>query len=69
MSYVWGGLIVAVGVFLFVSALTKSEFVVYKLLTARSRILWKEHVHKFYIVASLLAVVFGILVATGVIGK
>ena len=69
MSYVWGGLIVAVGIFMFVSAVTKSEFVVYKLLTARSRILWKEHVHKFYIVVGLLVVVFGILVAFGVIGK
>ncbi len=68
MNYVWGGLIVAVGIYLFVSAVMKSEFIVYKLLTARSRILWKEHVHKFYTVAGVLVVVFGILVALGVIG-
>ena len=47
MSVVWGGLIVAVGIFLFVSAVRKSEFIVYRLLVARSRILWKEHVHQF----------------------
>ena len=69
MSYVWGGFIAAVGIFLFVNAARKSEFIVYKLLTARSRILWKEHVHKFYMVVGVLVVFFGILVALGVIGK
>ena len=69
MSFVWGGLIVAVGIFLFVSAVRKSELIVYRLLVARSRILWKEHVHQFYKVVGVLVVVFGVLVALGVIGK
>ena len=69
MSFMWGGLIVVVGVFLFVSAVRKSEFIVYRLLVGRSRILWKEHVHQFYTVVGVLAVVFGVLVALDLIGK
>jgi divalent metal cation (Fe/Co/Zn/Cd) transporter len=69
VGFIWGGLIVVVGIFLFVSAVRKSEFVIYKLLTARSRILWKEHVHKFYTVVGILVIAFGIFVALGVVGK
>ncbi len=69
MGYVWGGLIAAVGIFLFVSAVRQSEFIVYRLLVARSRILWKENVHKFYTVVGVMVVVFGVLVALGVVGK
>ena len=69
MNFVWGGLLVAVGIFLFVSALRKSDFIVYRLLTYRSRILWKENVHRFYQVAGVLVVIFGVIVMTGVVGK
>ena len=67
MSIVWGCLIAAVGLFLFVSGTTKSEFIVYRLLVARSKILWGERVHGFYQVAGVLVVAFGVLFAAGVI--
>ena len=60
---------VAVGTFLLVSAIRKSEFVVYRLLVAKSRILWRDHVHRFHQVAGVMVIVFGILVMLGVIGK
>ena len=63
MNILLGCLIVAVGLFLFVSGTTKSEFVVYRLLVARSRILWGERVHGFYQVAGILVAVFGCLCA------
>lgn len=69
MSCVWGGLLIAAGAFILVSAIVKSEFAVYRLLGARSRILWKDHVHRFHQVAGVLVIVFGILVMFGVIGK
>jgi hypothetical protein len=69
VSYIWGGLLVAVGTFLLVSAIRKREFVVYRLLVARSRILWKDHVHRFHKVAGVLVIVFGVLLMFGVIGK
>ena len=69
MQYLWGGLLIAVGIFFFVSALRKSEFIVYRILTARSRVLWGEKVHGFYTVVGVLVVVFGVLVAVGVVGR
>jgi len=67
MNILWGCLIAAVGLFLFVSGTTKSDFIVYRLLVARSKILWGERVHGFYQVAGLLVVAFGVLFAAGVI--
>ena len=45
----------------------KSEFIIYRLLAARSRILWGENVHFFYQVAGAAVIVVGILVALGYI--
>ena len=42
---------------------TQSEFVVYQLLVARSRILWGDRVHGFYQVAGVLMIVFGAAIA------
>jgi hypothetical protein len=67
MHILWGCLIAAVGLFLFVSGTTRGKSVVYRLLVARSKILWGERVHGFYQVAGVLVVVFGILFAVGVI--
>ena len=68
MNVLWGCLIAALGLFLFVSGTMKSQFAVYRLLVARSRILWGERVHGFYQVAGVLVIAFGILFAVGVIG-
>ena len=55
--------IVAVGVLFHVWGRTRSEFVIYRLLAARSRLLWGDRVHGFYQVVGLIMVVFGALVA------
>jgi len=67
MRYLWGGLLVAVGVFLVVCATTKSNFVVYRWLVARSRVLWKDNVYLFHQISGAAVMIFGILVALGVI--
>lgn len=38
---------------------------VYRLLAARSQLIWKKNVHKFYQVAGALLTIFGILLAAG----
>ena len=50
MNLVWGLSMAAVGLFMLFSGTMKSEFVVYQLLVARSRVLWGEGnaVHRFY---------------------
>ena len=65
----WGILMILIGLFLFISGLRKSEFIVYKLLVARSRILWGEKVHQFHQIAGILVIIAGILFATGLLTK
>ena len=63
---IYGLLVILAGFYLFVCGRLKSEGTVYRLLVARSRILWKDNVHIFHQVAGAMMIVFGILVATGV---
>lgn len=69
MNILWGLLMTAIGVFLLVSGATKSKFIVYRLLVARSRPLWGEGdaVHRFHLFSGLIISILGILWALGVI--
>ena len=60
-----------IGVYMLVSGTTKSEFMIYRLLVARSRILWGEGdaVHRFYQLSGLIVMILGVLLATGLIWK
>ena len=44
----WGYVMMAVGVFFLACASTRSEFVLYRLCVARSRMLWGDNVHRFF---------------------
>jgi len=46
----------------------KSKFIIYRLMTARSKILWGENVHRFYQIVGVIVIIFGTLVAFGYIG-
>ena len=69
MNWLWGILMVAAGLFMLVSGTIKSEFIVYRLMVARSRGLWGQGnvVHRFYQVSGLIIVILGVLWATGFI--
>jgi len=67
MHVLWGSSIMAAGLFMLVCGSLKSRFIVYRLLVARSKILWGEHVHRFYQIAGAMVIVFGALVALGCI--
>ena len=67
MHILWGSLIAAVGLFMVICGSTKSEFIIYRLMVARSRILWGEKVHRFYQIAGAMVIVLGALVALGYI--
>ena len=53
MNYLWGSLMALIGLFIFVCALRKSEFIIYKLLVARSKLLWGDNVHSFLLVVGV----------------
>ena len=69
MHIIWGLLMVAAGLFMLVCGTAKSEFIIYRLMVARSRILWGkgDAVHRFYQVSGLIVMVLGILWALGFI--
>ena len=67
MHILWGSLMIAVGLFMVVCASQKSEFIIYRLFVARSKILWGENVHRFHQITGAVVIVFGALVALGCI--
>jgi uncharacterized membrane protein len=67
MHPLWGVLMIAVGLFMLISGLSKSDFIIYRLMVARSKILWGENVHRFYQVVGIIIIVVGILAGLGII--
>ena len=69
MHIFWGLLMAAAGLFMLVCGTMKSEFIIYRLMVARSRILWGtgNAVHRFYQVSGLIIVILGVLWAVGII--
>ncbi|MCR9295252.1 MAG: hypothetical protein NXI32_21240 [bacterium] len=69
MHILWGLLMSAVGMFMLVCLTWKTDFIVYRLLVARSRIAWGEGdaVHRFYQVVGIILLVLGGQWALGLI--
>ena len=67
MNILWGSLTMAAGLFMLVFASLKSEFIIYRLLVARSKMLWGKNVHRFHQITGTMVIVFGALVAFGII--
>ena len=63
MNIIRGLIIAAVGALFITWGRTKSDFSVYRLLVARSRVLWGDRVHGFYQVAGALMIIAGAAVA------
>ncbi len=61
MHILWGALIIAAGLFLFICGRVKSNFIIYRLLVYRSKILWGEKVYLFHQFSGAAVIVFGIL--------
>jgi hypothetical protein len=67
MHLLWGILIVLVGLFLLISSSKKSNFIVYRLIVARSKILWGDNTYRFHQITGAIVIVVGVLVAAGYI--
>ena len=65
MNILWGSLMVAVGIFMLVCGRLKSQFFLYKLMVARSKMLWGENVHWLYQIVGVIVIIVGVLVALG----
>ena len=71
MQILWGSLMSAIGTFMLVCGTLKTDFIVYRLLVARSRMALGEGdaVHRFYQLVGIILIVLGILWALGMIWK
>jgi hypothetical protein len=67
MHLLWGILIVLAGLFLLICGRLKSDFFIYRLIVARSRIPWGDNTHRFHQIVGAIVIVFGVLVAVGYI--
>ena len=67
MDLIWSILIIIAGLLLLIGGTLKSNFIIYRLMVARSKTLWGEKVHRFYQIIGLIISVFGILVAIDLI--
>jgi len=67
MHLLWGILIVLAGLFLLVCGRLKSDFFIYRLIVARSKILWGDNTHRFHQIVGAIVIVVGVLVAIGYI--
>ena len=59
MNIMWGLIIAMVGALFITWGHTKSDFGPYRLLVARSRVLWGDRVHGFYQIAGALMIIAG----------
>ena len=59
---IWGFAMVVVGSLMFLGARTQSNFIAYRLIAARARILWGNRADAFLQVSGILVVLAGVLV-------
>lgn len=67
MHIVLGTMFMVIGLFVFINALLKSEFMLYKLLSYRARRRFGDKVHVYNIVIGILITILGLLFAFQVI--
>ncbi|OYT58181.1 hypothetical protein B6U71_04915 [Euryarchaeota archaeon ex4484_178] len=67
MDPIFGIVFILIGLFLLISGALKRRSGVYRLMTARSSLLWGKNVHGFYMAIGLILIILGILVSLGMI--
>lgn len=59
----------AIGLLMLIWGSTQSEFVIYRILSERSKTLWGDNVHRFCQMAGIAVVIAGALVALKIVGR
>ena len=67
MNILYGIMIIIAGFLLLIGGTLKSDFIIYRLMVARSKMLWGKHVHRFYQIVGVIIILFGISIIIGVI--
>ncbi len=54
MNYLWGSLMLIIGLLMFLGAMFKSEFVLYKLIHTKAKNMWGDNAHTFLMISGLI---------------
>jgi hypothetical protein len=61
MKINWSIVMILVGLYMAISSITKSKFIIYKIIYARAKIMWKSKTHFFILVSGIIISVVGML--------
>ena len=64
-SEIWGFVTVGIGLFFVVSGWLKSDFFIYRLFVARSKLFWGDNVHLFLLLSGVAISLIGATMAFG----
>ena len=66
MEILYGSLMILIGLFMLICATRKSETFIYRMLVARSKMMWGHHVHRFHQISGILIIMWAILFMLGI---
>ncbi len=69
MNILWGSLMVLIGLYIFISAMLKSEFIIYRLFHARAKMLWGDNAHYFLMVVGIIITGLSMMFFLNIWGK
>lgn len=67
INILWGSILIVIFIIMFIAATVKSDFIIYKLLIARTKLLFKDYAYEAHQVFAVLGIIFGLLLVFGVI--
>ena len=66
MDILFGSLMILIGMFMLICATRKSETFIYRMLVARSKMIWGNRVHRFHQISGILIIVWALLYMLGI---
>ena len=66
MDILYGSLMILIGLFMLICATRKSETFIYRMLVARSKMIWGNRVHRFHQISGILIIVWALLYMLGI---
>lgn len=66
MDILYGSLMILIGLFMLICATRKSETFIYRMLVARSKMMWGNRVHRFHQISGILIIVWASLYMLGI---
>ncbi len=67
-NIIYGILTIIIGLFMLIRSIVKSEFIIYKLLITRSKILFGKNIYEFMMVSGVLIIIVEFLMTVGFFG-